>query len=89
MVLLLADFETMHKRLVSLRAEVGECVSDMQDRMEAIGSLEQTMCACSASTPTCAAPVSARRAAPCALWRRKCVSCRADRRGGECRECRP
>jgi hypothetical protein len=43
MLVLLADFETMHTRLVTLRAEVGECVADMQDRMEAIGSLEQTM----------------------------------------------
>lgn len=43
MLLLLADFEAMHTRLVALRAEVGGCVSDMQDRMEAIGSLEQTM----------------------------------------------
>lgn len=43
MVLLLADFEAMHTRLAALRGEVDECVSDMQHRMDAIGTLEQTM----------------------------------------------
>ncbi|MFN7130364.1 MAG: hypothetical protein ACK4OJ_15015, partial [Brevundimonas sp.] len=36
MVALLADFEEMRARLAGLRAEVGECVSGMQARMETI-----------------------------------------------------
>lgn len=43
MTQVLADYETMRTRIEALRHEVGTCVSDMQDRMEAIATLEQAM----------------------------------------------
>lgn len=39
----LADYETMRTRIEALRREVGSCVGDMQDRMDDIGDLEQSM----------------------------------------------
>lgn len=39
----LGDYEAMRSRIKTLRNEVGSCVSEMQDRMEAIAALEQSM----------------------------------------------
>lgn len=43
MALVLADFEAMRARTDTLRAEVTLCLRDMQDSMDAISTLEQTM----------------------------------------------
>jgi len=39
----LGDYEAMRTRIDALRREVASCVNDMQDRMDDIGDLEQSM----------------------------------------------